>query len=458
MPEKVTELQHLKIKLKVLEAEASNRATLYEANTLHTEATVKDFAARSMGTAVAWVTSEMIYNIILVLADSAAYHGTAQMLTPEQEFWARTGYAVLCMLCCPPVLWMLRPSGGQTKGFSFSADFLTLVQGSTPMILMWAIMDMFVALMKWANRPGWDELIVAIVLTSFVALLELLPCYTRAKAAVDAGGAGDTMVGRYKTLPSYTVLAIGRMWNEFVNWPISDLQSKVAGKPNLIFMIQMVYYLILSYLITWITAQWSEKSEVLQKRFGEGDERHHLTAVEHHAADMERTAGQLFISSIAFVYAWGLSNTLQDFFFVLMCECSSPSSCSFAANCAYAVILTIVFTGVAADIKFQDRKEPWGKAHQALKILSMSLCVGWAWKGYFNTSILAIQAELSRGRVVCFVILFFLLWLLAGVWWHAFLKEKRRNKRQRDQDFKKTAVDVKVLVDETCAEENVTVV
>mmetsp|Transcript_1957 Transcript_1957/g.2247 ORF Transcript_1957/g.2247 Transcript_1957/m.2247 type:complete len:97 (+) Transcript_1957:1-291(+) len=89
-------------------------------------------------------------------------------------------------------------------------------------------MDVFVALMKWTDHPGWDELVTAIVLTLIVAVMELLPCYKRAKAGVDAGGASDSLSARYKTLPSYFVLAIGRLWNEFITWPISELQTKTT--------------------------------------------------------------------------------------------------------------------------------------------------------------------------------------------------------------------------------------
>uniref|UniRef100_A0A7S4QNW3 Uncharacterized protein n=2 Tax=Alexandrium monilatum TaxID=311494 RepID=A0A7S4QNW3_9DINO len=439
--ERMSELQLLKLKTRQLEEEAKNRTELAEAEICHREAVQKSFASRCFATAVAWATSELVFSCAELLADPSAKHGQAQEVSLGTQFWCRLAYAAVCYAICPYIIWILRPSGGQTDGNGFFADFLKLVAGCAPMILSWSIMDAWVALMNWAGNARWDDLIAAAVLTIVMSVTEMLPLYKWAKAGVDAGGEEDKLFKRYLVFPTYSTLAAGRLWNDFFNWPITEINKEVAGKPNIIFLIQLVFYILLSSSIIYATAWWSKKSTHLAKEFGKGDEEHHTQSAEHHALDMEKSMGAYFVSCLSYVYAWGLSNTLNAFFFNLMFGCSGASSCGYATNCLYAIVLTVVFTFYAASMTYQNRQRPWGKAHQALMILSMSLCVGWAWKGYFNSTISAFAAESGFGRVTCYIVLTISLWIFAGLFWHLFLKERRRAKYFRQQALRGTKVD-----------------
>mmetsp|Transcript_135676 Transcript_135676/g.377912 ORF Transcript_135676/g.377912 Transcript_135676/m.377912 type:complete len:461 (+) Transcript_135676:105-1487(+) len=434
------ELDSIRAKLKQLEQEADNRTALVETGFAHDEATIKKFMLQCFATAVAWATSQTIFVCL-----EAAVFDDSEETTALQVLIARLAYAIMAILVCPLVLWVLRPEGSTgAVARSFFTNFRTLVTNCVPMILSWGKMEVFVAFLNMYDNTWWVCLLVALVLTLVVSILELLPCYMKAQAGIEGRGDGDTILNRFLSVPGYLTLSIGRAWNIFLTTGSTALKKEVAGMPHIVFLIQLVYFIIIKAVVTGLTARWSRQTAALQKKATEEEENTDLlTDAEHHLLEMELIAGGIFISSMGFINAWALSYTLNDFFFGLLFGCSSASECSPAFNFLYAAIITVVFSQVAMLIQYEDRKEPWGKASQTLEMLAMSLCVGWGWQGDFNTTIQAIQEELAFGKVICYVLMLAFFWIFAGLYWHAFVKEKLRRKMHRQRDYKKCKVSIR---------------
>jgi len=426
------ELEAIRTKLLQLDKEAENRLALAEEYACHREATLKKYMTTSMATCVAWITSDTFYYLV-----ATALHRSQDTMSKSEAFVTRTIYAVLAMILIPVVLWALRPQAGRTQGTTFLADCLKLVVSFVPMILNWAIMNVVVSLTDWVVE-WWASLVVALGFMALLTAFELTPYYKNAKAAVEAGDADDTICTRLCMIPANCFLALGRAWNIFINHPITALQDQVAGKPHLVFFIQMVYYILANTAIILLTGWWSGRSVVLAKKAKEEEDHSLCMTVEHHEADIEMVSGDLFIGALSFVYAWALMYTLNDFFFMVICNCASASACSYQSNFAFAIILTIIFTRISTNLQYQDRKETFGKASQSLIIHAFSLCTGWAWIGYSMQAIKAVEVEVGGDAAVCHTILFLAANIFAGLSWHGFLAAKRRHRRQRHAEFNGT--------------------
>lgn len=438
------ELRLLRRKVLQLEEEAENMHRLNEATIAHDEATLTAFASRCFGTAVAWATSQMVFKSIL-----AAMSEVEGAVT---ELVGRCLYAFLAVLLCPLLQHLSRPGGPFTQGTSFVADFMRLVSTCTPMILMWALMDVFTTLVNTWDQPGWDELLIVVILSLLLGAAEMLPCYVRSKKAVDTGVA--LITERYCVLPSFFVLSLGRMCNEFGRWPVSLLQGKPPFTSEdgerqrlLRFVVELVYSTIVCYAVTWITAWWS-----LRSGSGKPQKPRRVKSMymEHHhslVSELEHSAGQLLISALAFVYAWALSFLLQDFFFQLLFRCDD--SCTSPVHFCYGVTVTVTKIALTTSLEYQDVERPWGKASQMLTILANSLCVGWAWKGYFGALIQELHFELGGSEVLCYFLLCLGLWLLAGSQWHRFLSGSRHRGRKRMKDFASTRCEELIAARET---------
>merc|ERR1719433_2163948 len=97
-------------------------------------------------------------------------------------------------------------------------------------------------------------------------------------------------------------------------------------------------------------------------------------------------------------------------------------------------------------IKHQDRHQPWGKANQSLQIFAFSLCTGWGWldtvTAWIKKVVEATKTTEAKHHWETFMycISFFLIWIFGAMWYHQFLREKRRWRKERDRMLKETKV------------------
>jgi len=286
-----------------------------------------------------------------------------------------------------------------------------------------------------------------------MTVVSLMPCYVRAQAGIAAKGPGDTLMARYLTTPATFSLTLGVAVNSVAASFLAKVQKETKQDLNLNFIAQLVYFIFIANAVTFLTAQWGKWSALLKEEAKEEqkagsqeeDEDDGYSALSRLGVEIEMVSGQIFVSSIAFVYALAMKSTLNNFFFDLMMGCGGK--CTYRENFLYAAIVTVISVKIVTMLTEQQRNKAWGKANQSLQILALSLNTGWGWVGYFNATVSALLqkagADGARGaEALCHVVLLLAFTIGATLWYHAFLTEKRRWKIQRDLKVEATRAKV----------------
>lgn len=392
---------------------------------------------RCAATAVAWMTSQTVYSLVTLAV------GRGSSLSKVEYLIARAAYAGLAAIACPLVSWVLRREARGEVEVSLPKDFLELARASYPFVLAWAWKDCVQALLAVTGDMWWDTLLVAVGFIAILTAAELAPCYRFHKASIQAGGSAETIYARFAVLPESLALALGYSWKRVATHWISRLQAtggcSPACMPVLAFLIQAAYYVVARTVIIYLTTKYSEWSAARKREAGQADDECILSTMEHHAADIEETSAELFISAMSFVYAWALSDTLNEFYFNLLQGCPSASKCSYQSNFVFALVITVAATQSVTLLKYENRTHPWGKSYQALQVTALSLTVTWSWMGYMATTISSIQDDIRNGALLCYGILLASFWLGATIFYHYFMMEKRRWAVQRASDARGAA-------------------
>jgi len=446
------QIKELKDDVKTLKSLETRRAIRMHSEVEQNDAAMKSFVEKCLATVVAWVTSQTFFAALLKVFGSVDS-------VKEQRVFARASYALLISFVAPTIGWRLRglgPCKGKSPLGDFKDDFLKLTKASMGMMLAWGWKDAMAGLLDLTGLEFWDELIVAIVFTLIVALAEMIPAVSRAKKAVHDGGAGDTLVARWLILPTQLGLTAGYAWDQVAIFGVDRIQSHMES-PNLVFLTQLVYYLVMSTVIIWLTLRLTHKNKEVQKEAAEltqeaeeakqaptpspkdESKKGHsvnssILSMEAHAKDLEWVGGAILVSSLSFVYAWGLSNTLNDYFFTLNLSCKSATSCSEGSNAAFALLLTVIFAWLAMRLQTENRESEWGKTSKVLQSNAGSLSVGWAWMNYSSVALTDIKNSTQvSGEFIDF--LFMLVsWVLVGVLYHNLMRQRRMLKMQRDAE------------------------
>jgi len=451
-------IKELKVDIETLKNLETQKAIRKHSETEQNDATMKSFVEKCFATIVAWFTSQACFTALLkvfTFVDSVK----------EQRVAARASYALIISFVAPTISWLLRglgPCKGKNACEDFKDDFLKLAKASMGMMLAWGWKDLIAGLLDLTGLKFWDEFIISIVFTLIVALAEMIPAVSRAKKAVHDEGEGDTLVARLLIVPTQLGLAIGYAWNQVAVFVVDQIQSQMDSA-NLVFLTQLVYYLLVSTVIIWLTlrlthAEEDLAAELTQQREeakqaatsspkDESEKGHSMhgaiLSMEAHAKELEWVSGAIVISSLSFVYAWGLSNTLNDYYFTLNLSCKSATSCTEGSNAAFAVLMTVIFTLLALRLQSENRKSEWGKTYKVLQINAFALSVGWAWMNYSSVALTDIKRSTEiTGSFFDFLFMFG-CWILVGVLYHIFMRERRVLKRQRHEEAAASGVELK---------------
>lgn len=259
-----------------------------------------------------------------------------------------------------------------------------------PVLLAWGWKDWASQLDTWAGKKLWHELLVAIILTIFVATPQILPCFQKFKAAVAGGGPSDTLLARYMILPASFLLTLGYTWNVVATWVVGKIQNTQSAPTfHFIFTVQFVYSVIVGVAITVVSVKivgFAAKRKAADAEKGEGE-----TQAMHNARDWvgleQQNCLQLVPGILAFVYGWALLDAMDDLAFGIMFHCSSYSTCSYQSNFVYAMSVMVAFAGFTFLLdRFREFSQDSPMLCKAvdLQINAMVLTVGWAWINFYT--------------------------------------------------------------------------
>eukprot|EP00928_Gymnodinium_smaydae_P003927 TRINITY_DN11383_c0_g1_i1.p1 TRINITY_DN11383_c0_g1~~TRINITY_DN11383_c0_g1_i1.p1 ORF type:complete len:291 (+),score=38.53 TRINITY_DN11383_c0_g1_i1:421-1293(+) len=253
-------------------------------------------------------------------------------------------------------------------------------------------------------------------------LLQLSPCFERAKSDVAAGGSSDTLLKRMVLVPQHFGLANGFAVNQIGITVVSELRSVPAFQGAQAQFFIQVFYCILIWVITvTLTAAWHRRKKTkAEESVDDVFDRDHEN---RNSRDLEAVASQTVLSALSFVFAWAVSNTLSDLYFMFMIGCSGALSCSYQQNAAYSVMVTLTcFFLVTSVNSVETERSDWDKTQRELLVTACSLTVGWAWTNFFAT-LVASSGDDSKLLSYAFLLVFY--WSAAVVGYHAFLHEIR---------------------------------
>jgi hypothetical protein len=278
-----------------------------------------------------------------------------------------------------------------------------------PVLLAWGWKDWAAQLDKWAGEELWDETAVAVCLTVVVVVLQKLPIYIEAKKGVTAGGSEDNLVRRILIIPGSMMLTLGYVWDMVATWFVNKVQhlimavdSQDSGAYAHKFMAQAVYTLFIGIAITLVSAQ-IHKSDT-EMRGASSD--------NHWDGPGQTALSDVALSTMAFVYAWAVLRSCDDFGFGLMFNCTSATTCSYQSNFVYSGCVTICFATCATLLNTwqQFNNGPTLKTMLGLQINAMVLTVGWAWMNFYTVFMSSVtrQIEADTSVVVYLLMLVFI--------------------------------------------------
>eukprot|EP00928_Gymnodinium_smaydae_P044802 TRINITY_DN29906_c0_g1_i1.p1 TRINITY_DN29906_c0_g1~~TRINITY_DN29906_c0_g1_i1.p1 ORF type:complete len:452 (-),score=35.33 TRINITY_DN29906_c0_g1_i1:447-1754(-) len=334
-------------------------------------------------------------------------------LDTVQALLARSIYAVLITLYATVMSWVSSKSA-RAKKTDFLGLCLQLHATVCPVLLAWGWKDWAAALDKWSGPELWDEVVVAISLTLVVAVAQAFPCFRRFKAAVAEGGESDTLLARIVILPSNLGLTLGYVWNMVATYFVQKVQS-LNGLHHYVFAIQAAYTLIVGVSVTFTLlaiAQRAEKQKSDSSDPGKPDKMYEWGGA------VQKTWTDLLCSVLAFVYAWALLDSCDDWAFGVMFGCSGPTACSYQSNFVYAMTITVVFSYFSSVLctwqQLESENTSLGKAI-SLQINAMVLTVGWAWMNFYSawTSHATKGASVLHTMIVYVIVLIFIVVFVA---------------------------------------------
>lgn len=330
-----------------------------------------------------------VQNVLSVLLAVACSNTVYQILTviiPDQPLLDRSIYAVLITIYSPLISWLLSKSAW-AKGESFLALGLQFHGQICPVLLAWGWKDWASELDTWAGPELWDELIVALSLTCIVALMQSVPCCKRLQVAVAAGGESDTVLARFVIFPNSLFLTLGYAWNTVATYFVGKVQNLEHGY-HFKFGVQAAYSLIAGAAITVIIVRLTRMTAGKEGEIACGTTNDRgIDDLHDWAGTFSLTWVKLITRSLSFVYAWAILDTMDDWAFGVMFDCSSYSKCSYQSNFYYSIVVTVFFAlGVALLRRWQafDESRVVLSKAIALQINAMMLTVGWAWMNFYS--------------------------------------------------------------------------
>ncbi|CAE8698981.1 unnamed protein product [Polarella glacialis] len=382
------------------------------------------FFEKCLSTAVAQITSRAAYELIVF--------GFFKGKFGDDTVIARLIYALFATIVFPGVAWLIR--GNRTAGETWWKDYLKLLGQALPIMIAWAWKDFVSQVIGNLGNKFYAEISLAVGLTVFVAILQFLPCFSWATKSVNEGGDSDTILARYCIVAGQVALALGYAWNQVATWLVGRVQEKTQT-PIQSFLAQLAYLFLITSLIAAATRFWQSKAAKVAEELADRSSADPTTSTSSHTVTEARAIadkfGDLTISSSAFVYGWGLLDTLDQLWFTLINGCTSSTSCTAPSNLIYSVGLSIIFSYLTAYQLGSD-----DKIISSLRDNAMALTVGWAWMNFFNVSISnATDGKGGWNLVLAYFVLLFAYWICTGWWYHTFLQRQRAEAKALDKDL-----------------------
>jgi len=274
---------------------------------------------------------------------------------------------------------------------SFRRDQVQLFKTCLPMLFAWAWKGLVSAVLALRGNDFLTKMAIAGVLTGFVIVAELCPCYSRNAKAIKMHGEGDTICARILVFPGHLGLSVGFAWNtlctHFVNIACAHVHE-----PLLVLMIESVYFCVISAVITGITVFLQrriedQKSELTEVDRAPSQSNKELLKITH---TIEFVSSTTALDAVHFVYAWGQLGVLNAFFFTYLFGCESPTSCEnfgYQANFLFAVVLTAAAARGVGVLALETRAQAWNRAGSWLAAQALGLNVGWAWANFTSAAI-----------------------------------------------------------------------
>jgi len=408
------ELQQLKASLADIEQETTaaerKKAVIFAS-----------FCEKSIATMLASVTSDMLYYIL-----SSIVFGSGQ-LDGWDETYCRIGVLGLASV--------LGATGSVTADrvmkcthadkWTYLFAFTTLWGMFTPMVIAWAGKDFITAITTQLSlSTGWehDQFVVntfiAVSFTFLLAVCQILPCYTKAKAKQAAGLTRATVCRRLCLTPDHMALGLGFAWNLVTTYWMGEIEPSADGssyKYMLQLIVQSIYFLVCLHFCVEISA-WIKSGQAKEADSAQARALNRATAIatlkrldinsdgvvkrdeflaaggtnadfdridlnadggldenelEVAARDLKRAVGNLQLKVMGFLVGWGLNDTLNDAVFGVFCECSGgPTSCSFGSNFGFAIGVTVIFSYFV--IYLQDQAAGKGKLENTLRTKNLA--------------------------------------------------------------------------------------
>eukprot|EP00437_Effrenium_voratum_P010522 CAMPEP_0181425724 /NCGR_PEP_ID=MMETSP1110-20121109/15304_1 /TAXON_ID=174948 /ORGANISM="Symbiodinium sp., Strain CCMP421" /LENGTH=531 /DNA_ID=CAMNT_0023548915 /DNA_START=88 /DNA_END=1683 /DNA_ORIENTATION=+ len=412
------------------------------------ESVMQMFITKCLCTIFAWLLSAVAYQLIVRVL-SAMFEGVED--ADQQQVRQLMGYTIYAVITWTlvPILQHFVGEIDSDDHYSRAHAAVDLLAKAMPMILAWAFKDVVQTFLAWTDQPLWDEIIVAVVLVILVSAISHIPRVGRAKKELAEHPPIDTIANRYLSLPYNSLLGVGYAINQvavyFVQLISHATSSKLPdGAVNVLeVMVQILYFGLMSIVVIRIDAAYHRRRLRKQRLEKDGEEfEQDLKEAELTKFEMELLAsnlGDTVTHSLAFVYGWGVSDTLRVIYYPFFMGCDTYKVCSYQQTWYFGIIVTAVLGSYIKTLSLQEYRRPESKSYRTLMINAMSLTVGWAWmnvcevtSNFFVDQWNSVHPSVWTKTFTYLILLVFLYAVMVEIYYQ-ILDELRYIKRERNE-------------------------
>jgi len=359
-------------------------------------------------------------------------------------FVERCVYATLVLSLVPPLQFFM----AKRDKFGIYTRLhcaISLFTKGLPMILAWAMKDVVESFLKLTDWLFWDDLLVTAVLVLAVTGLQHLPAVVRAKADLKSKPPKDSVCNRYCNLPDNTLLACGFGINRVSRFlveqtselAISHLPTGAQTMLNVVF--QILYFSLMSVAVIRLDA-WFSSTRAQRQQYVDEAARKHDSILEMEL-EVANGLGDTMTHALAFVYGWGVSDTLRSIYYVFFLGCTSWRTCDYPKVWYFAILSTLVLGYGMQKLSLQEFRSVTSKSYRSLMTTAMSLTLGWAWMNVCVSTTSFFLKEFGQydsgpwvAPIVYLLLLFFVYVFMVEVYWQV-LDDLRVSRRERKEFY-----------------------
>jgi len=375
------------------------------------------FVTKTLCTACAWLTQALITKTLNVI-----------LFGPESKtFIISMIYAALIGVFVPILQDLLARKAPVKR--SRLTSMVLLQKKALPMTIAWANKSAVADIVDNFDSTLLANVLVSLVMTLVVTALLHLPPVEKAQAARRKGHHG--ILCRYLCWPASLLLALGYVYNNVATWFVTALTDQFSELSTgaqyiIITIVQSLYFAIMAFTVTRLDAYWSNKRlRIVQKKIDEGNageddhaEHADLSDIAHSIErEIETDIGDTMQKAVAFVYAWGLSNTLNYIYYKFFMNLDTYASGSYQQGWYFALGCSVILIWGTKQLSVTRYKSPASQSYKKLMINAMACTLGWSYMNVMSltTGYFAGQLTASWGSqhgwsdALCYVIMFFLV-------------------------------------------------